>query len=72
MNLHPGEARLLDQVREAGEKGVKWTQGNSGTAVRLIQRGLIECRMDPIGETEGGLRTGIRYVATNDRKLQRN
>ena len=59
MNLHPGEARLLDQVRKAGKKGVKWTQGNSRTAVRLIQRGLIECRMDPIGETEGGLRTGI-------------
>ena len=72
MNLHPGEAKLLDRVREAGEKGVKWTQRNSGTAVRLNQRGLIEYRTDPIGETEGGLRTGIRYVATNDQKLQRN
>jgi hypothetical protein len=32
----------------------------------VIRRGLIECRMDPIDETENGLRTGIRYVASRN------
>ena len=61
MYLHRAENKFFHQVREAGEKGVKWTPRNSVKAARLIRWGLIECRMDPIDETENGRRTGIRY-----------
>ena len=71
MYLDRAENKFLHQVREAGEKGVKWTPRNSVKAARLIRWGLIECRMDPIDETENGLRTGIRYVTTNDPRRQR-
>ena len=66
MYLHRAENRFFHQVREAGEKGVKWTPRNSVKAARLIRWGLIECRMDPIDETENGRRTGIRYVASRN------
>jgi hypothetical protein len=71
MKLRPGEELLLSKVRQAGDDGLIWTKSSSITANRLLRKGLIECRFGPVRETEGGGRTGMRFVAVSDQKLQR-
>jgi hypothetical protein len=68
MKLRPGEAKLLGQIQEAGTDGVLWNRSSSAVAARLQRMGLIEFRIGPVVGSEGGSRTGIRYVVVNDRR----
>jgi len=68
MNLRPGEVELLAKIRLADAAGLLWSKYSSTIAARLLRMGLIEYRLGSVAESEGGGRTGMRYVAVNHRQ----
>jgi hypothetical protein len=70
MKLSSAEMLFLNEVERAGVGGVVWNARNQAIANMLIKKGLIECRFGPTVETDKGRRTGLRFVAVSEQKLQ--